>query len=119
MDIAINQLNESDILEKGNIHLSGDSLKQMIVGKKMRGDYLYGYKYEGKINSDGTMEGVNNVGSHHVGKWSIDLANHTLTFVWNTGWENWTAKAYKINDEIHLFDIETGNWRTSFNEIYS
>ncbi len=108
---------EKSIIEIGYQQLSGKELEQRVSDKRVLGDYLYGYKYVGIINSDGSMEGENNVGSHHIGKWTIDTENNTFTMKWNTGWENWTGRAYAIEGTIHFFDIATGDWRTSFTEI--
>lgn len=110
---------ENSIIESGYHQISGEALKQRIVGKTIIGDYLYGYKYVGIFNADGSLEGENNVGSHHIGEWSIDTKNNTLTMNWNTGWDSWTGSAYDVGGTIQFFDISTGDWRTSFTKLES
>jgi hypothetical protein len=105
---------ESIIIDGGYQHLSGEELKQRIVGKTIAGDYLYGYTFVGTINSNGTIEGKNNVGSYHFGEWSIDLEENTLTLKWDGGWDNWTGRSYDVEGEIKFYDITSGNWRTTF-----
>lgn len=109
--------NESTAIKGGYRQLTGAEIREKLVGKRVLGDYLYGYKYIGEMHPDGTVEGENNVNVSHKGEWFIDAENNTLTFKWKEGWDNWTARAYDVDGVIKFFDISTGDWRTSFTEI--
>jgi len=108
---------EAIIIENDYQQLTGIELKAQLTDKKVVGDYLYGYKFIGVFNADGTTEGENNVGTHHHGKWSINEETNTLSVEWKVGWDNWTARAYNIDGIIKLYDCDTGNWRTTFKEF--
>jgi hypothetical protein len=60
------------------------------------------------------MEGKNNYGAHHFGQCIIDQQNNTITVAWDAGWDNTTNRAYDIDGKIKLFDVGTGQWRTTF-----
>ncbi len=108
---------EAMIIESGYKQLTGEEIKNKVVGKTIIGDYLRGFKYVAFINKDGTIEGKNNVGSHNFGEWIIDMKDNTLTLQWDSGWDNNTARVYDVNEELHFYDTTTGLWRTTFKEI--
>lgn len=105
---------EKMIIENGYNQLSGEDLKLRIVGKTHWGDYYNGRKYIGYIDHDGTMEGKNDLGSHVIGKWSINTEDKTITVEWDGYWDNWTGRAYDIDGEIKFYDTTTLKWRTTF-----
>ena len=108
---------EAEIIERGYKQLSGEEIMKKVVGKTVGGDYLRGFKYVADINKDGTMEGKNNVGSHHFGQWKIDSEENTFTVQWDAGWDNNTARVYDVEGELHFYDTTTGLWRTAFKEF--
>lgn len=108
---------EETIIKSGYRQLSGEALKQKIVGKVVWGNYLYGYTFITIMNPNGTMEGKNNAGAHHFGEWSIDMAENSLTIAWDWGWANTTTRAYDVDGEIWFYDCATGQWCTSFTKI--
>jgi hypothetical protein len=105
---------EAMIIEKGYSQLSGKELKERISEKTISGDYYNGRKYIIFIDKDGNMEGENDLGSHRFGKCFIDTNNNTITTKWESGWENWTGRAYDVDGEIKLYDTTTLKWRTTF-----
>ena len=109
--------NEKDVIEKGFRLLSGAELLSKITDKVILGDYLMGYKYITEFYEDGTAEGINHVGSHNFGSWVIDLENHTMVTKWDNGWFDTVTRAYEVDGNIELFDVDTGNWRTTFKDI--
>ena len=107
-------LTEPMIKEQGYKHLSAEELKKRIYNKTVKGEYFIGRIFVTYIDDKGNMEGENDLGSHHFGKNIIDLKNDTLTTQWDTGWHNWTGRAYAVDDEIKFFDTNTLKWRTTF-----
>ncbi len=107
--------NEKELTEKGIIPLISTEIIELIGNKTIWGDYLYGYKYVVDINEDGTAEGVNNVGSHNIGKWFID--EDKFTIMWNNGWDYTTTRVYKVGGNLEFFDVSTGKWRTTFKKF--
>jgi len=105
---------ETMIIEKGYRQLSGEELKERISEKTIRGDYYNGRKYITFIDKNGNMEGENDLGSHRFGKCSIDMNNNTIRTKWDSGWDNWTGRAYDVDGEIKFFDTTTLKWRTTF-----
>ena len=114
---ADEQLAEDAIIENGHPKLSGENLKQKIIGKVVRGDYLHGFKFIAVLNQDGTMEGENNFGAHYFGQWTIDLKENSFALVWDGAWDNTTTRAYDVDGEIRFYDCATGQWCTSFTKI--
>jgi len=105
---------ESMIIEKGYKQLSGKELKERISDKTIRGDYYNGRIYIMFNDKAGNMEGKNDLGSHRFGKNIIDMNNNTLTTKWESGWDNWTGRAYDVDGEIKFYDTTTLKWRTTF-----
>jgi len=105
---------EPMIKEQGYTQLSAKELKERIYNKTIRGEYFIGRIYVVYIDDKGDMEGENDLGSHHFGKNIIDMNNNTLTTKWDSGWHNWTGRAYDIDGEIKFFDTTTLEWRTTF-----
>ncbi|MCG3219409.1 MAG: hypothetical protein KAR35_10400, partial [Candidatus Heimdallarchaeota archaeon] len=97
--------------------LSGEEIQQRIYGKTVRGEHHNGRKYVGYTDQNGNMEGINDRGSHHFGKSSINMEDKTFTVKWDKGWENWTSRAYDVDGEIKFFDSTTSKWRTTFKQF--
>ncbi len=108
---------ESTIIDAGYQPLSGQQLAQTIVGKTLLGDYGYLFKFIVAINANGSIEGKNNAGAHHFGKWVIDEAEGTISLQWDSGWDNTTNRAYAVDGLLKLFDVNGGEWRTTFTSI--
>ncbi len=103
---------EAMMVNSGYPQLSGEELKEKIGGKTIWGDYLYGRYYITAFDLNGTMEGKNDIGSHHFGKWSVNMKDKTFTVKWD-GWDNWTGRAYDVDGEIKFYDSTTHQWRTT------
>lgn len=114
--VAIVKTTEEMIIECGYKQLSGEALKERIVGKTIKGDYYLGrhYEYISYIDENGTTEGVNDVGTHCVGEWSVNMDDGSLIVNWGYCWENWTGRAYDVDGEIQFYDGMTHLWRTTF-----
>jgi hypothetical protein len=110
-------LTEEIIISQGYQPLSSIELKNRIFNKTINGDYYIGRIFAIYIDTDGKMEGINDLGSHRFGQCFIDFENNTLTTKWIMGWDNWTGRAYLVNNEIQFFDTTTNMWRTTFNKI--
>ena len=108
---------ETMIIEAGYSQLSGEELKERISQKTIRGEYYNGRRYITFIDKNGNMEGENDLGSHRFGKCSIDMNSRTITTKWDSGWDNWTGRAYDVNGEIKFYDTTTLEWRTTFKEF--
>ena len=105
---------EKEIIGQGYIQLSGEELLSIISNKTIFGDYLMGYKFATYINENGTVKGINNVGSIDSGKWIINFEKNTIQLEWKNGWINTITRAYFVNKNIEFYDIDTGKWRTTF-----
>ena len=103
--------------DEGYHQLSGEELRQRICGKTVRGDFHNGRKYVCYIDENGNMEGINDRGSHHLGKYSINKDEKTFTVKWDRGWENWTSRVYDVDGEIIFYDSTTSRWKTTFTQI--
>lgn len=108
---------EARVIENGRFPLTGTALKEKVVGKTVRGDYLGGRRYVSFMDADGTVDGLNDLGAYCVGKWSIDEEANTLTVAWNGCWDDWTGRAYDVDGTIQFYDCKTGLWRTTFMEF--
>jgi hypothetical protein len=112
------ETNADSLLMKGYKPLTKIELTELISDTTVSGDYEYhGHRrYKTFMNKNGTMVGSNDWGSLEKGQWSI-YRNGYLCVMWDGYWENWIAKAFKIGEEIKFYDIESGEWRTTFNKI--
>ena len=108
---------EAMIVEAGYEPLSADELRQKISNKTVFGDYGFLFKFVNVMEENGAMEGRNNAGAHVFGKWSIDSQAGTISVNWDGGWDNTTTRAYWVDDQIKLFDVDSGQWRTTFTSI--
>ena len=108
---------ESQTIKGGHPQLTASELVENLVDKTLLGDFAALFKYIVAIDKNGNMEGKNNAGAHHFGKWSIDESNSTFTIWWDSGWVNTTNRAYNVDGKIKLFEIETGQWQTTFTQI--
>lgn len=105
---------EKEVIAKGYLQLSGEELLVRISNKTVIGDYPIGFIFVAEIYESGITNGVNNVGTADSGNWKIDFENHTLQLVWENDWINTLTRAYDVNGNIEFFDIDSGNWRTTF-----
>ena len=110
---------EKEIIEQGYICLSGDELLSTICDKTVFGDYPMGYKFAANIYENGITKGVNNMGSTDNGNWRIDYEKNTLRLEWENSWINTITRAYNVNGNIEFYDVDSGNWRTTFKLIQS
>jgi hypothetical protein len=108
---------EEDMIKNGHRQLSGKELRSRISNKTIYGDYPNGYKFVTDINENGIAEGINNVGSYDFGSWLIDADVNTLSLKWNNGWVDTVTHAYDVNGNIEFYDVDSGNWRTTFKKF--
>lgn len=114
-----NDLTEQETIANGYLQLSGKELLTRIINKTVFGDYPFGYRFVASIYENGITNGINNVGTSDSGNWSIDFETHTLRLVWKKAWMNTQTRAYDVNGNIEFFDVDSGNWRTTFKIIES
>jgi len=107
-------LTENDVVKKGYSLLSGKELLSKISNKNIFGDYLMGCKFVTEIYNNWTAYGINNVGTVDSRNWSIDFEKNTLQLKWKNAWIDTITRAYDVNGNIEFYDIDTGNWRTTF-----
>jgi len=110
---------EAEIIEKGYLQLTGKELLLRISNKTVYGDYPPYYKFKADVYQNGTTEGINNVGTQDFGKWIIDFEKNTLQLVWQNGWLDTITHAYEVKGNIEFYDVDSGNWRTTFKKIMS
>ncbi|MEE9314873.1 MAG: hypothetical protein V3V02_09505 [Rhizobiaceae bacterium] len=110
---------EALMVEKGCKLISSQELRQRLLGNTILGDFAFAYKYMMTINTDGALEGINNVGSHHFGQMTIADAANTVSVKWADGWVNTTSRAYDVDGEFKLYNIENGQWSTTFTKVMS
>lgn len=110
---------EKTALENGFKRLTGMELKEQIINKTIYGDYPMGYTFVTHIYESGGAVGRNNAGSEDYGQWSIDEENHTISLQWELDWIDTITRAYEVNGTIEFYDVDTGNWRTTFKTIES
>jgi len=65
------------------------------------------------IYHDGRLEGKNNYQHHDIGRWEIDMKENTMRVNWKYGWDNAITRVYEVDEEIRMYDKDTGDWRTS------
>ncbi|MDF1676734.1 MAG: hypothetical protein P1U44_13545 [Vicingaceae bacterium] len=78
-----------------------------------------GYIFVAEIYENGVTKGINNVATSDRGNWGIDFEKDTLKLVWKNAWIDTLTRAYEVNGNIEFYDIDTGNWRTTFKIIES
>ena len=108
---------ESSMIENGDNHISGSELGKRLLGNTILGDFAFLFKYIMTISKNGALEGINNVGSHHLGHMAIDDTTNTITVLWNDGWVNSTSRAYEVDGKLKLYNIENGQWSTTFTKV--
>ncbi len=108
---------EASMIDNNHRQFTGKELSQILLGNTIVGDFGAVFKYIMTIGSDGALEGINNVGSHHIGQLSIDEEANTMTVVWHDGWENTTSRAYDVDGKIKLYNIENCQWSTTFFKV--
>lgn len=104
---------DADLAKDGHTQLSGAEIRGLISDKTASGDYGAAFKFVTYFESNGTMEGKNNVGAHNRGAWSINDRDGTLTVSWDAGWDATTTHAYNVGGDVKLYDHNTGQWRTT------
>ena len=105
--------NEAEFIEKGHKRLSGPELENLIMGMSYSGLYRPPFHYVIIIGADGTLLGKNNFGTRDSGHWSVDPATSGIAVSRQNYWDDNTAYGYAVDGAIHLFDTQTGDWRTS------
>ena len=110
---------EEALLKKGQQAISAAILQAKISNTTIYGEYPNGYKFITDIYDNGMAEGVNDAGSHDSGNWSINYEKNTLQLVWKKGWINTETRAYEVNGNIEFYDVDTGNWRTTFKQFHN
>jgi len=112
------QTTKDDLIRKGYTPLTKQELSELISNATVSGDYEYSghRRFKTFMDANGEMEGKNDWGSDEFGKWNID-DNGYLSVKWEGYWEDWTAVAFKVNDEIKFYNIKDGTWQTTFNNI--
>jgi len=105
---------EKEIIEKGFLQLSGKKLHSKITNKTVFGEYPGGYKFVSDIYENGIVNGLNNADTQDFGIWEIDFEKHTLHLEWKNNWFDTITHAYYINGNIEFYDVDSGNWRTTF-----
>ena len=113
-DYTGSEYTEEEVIAKGYKQITSKNLQTTIRNTTVSGDYPGGYKFVTDIYENGTAEGINNVGSHNFGNWIIDYEENTLQLEWKNGWIDTVTRAYNINGNIEFYDVDTGNWRTTF-----
>jgi hypothetical protein len=108
---------ENAAIKNGFKQLTGEDLREKIINKLVYGDYPMGYKFVSEIYENGKTEGINSVGTHDFGNWTIDFEKHTLHLIWNNGWIDTITRAYVVNGTIEFYDVDTGYWRTTFRKF--
>ncbi len=84
------------------------------MDKTIKGDYYVGRQYISYVDENGTMEGINDLGTHCAGEWSINMDDGSFTVSWSCYWDNWTGHAYDVDGEIQFYDGTAHLWRTTF-----
>jgi hypothetical protein len=108
---------EKKAIANGFLLLPGKELQSRISNKTVFGDYPMGYKFVTNIYENKIAKGVNNVGSTDYGNWEINFETHTLQLKWQNSWKDTLTRAYDVNGNIEFYDVDTGNWRTTFKII--
>lgn len=86
----------------GHTLLIVEELLGRILGHTVWGDFLYGYRFVSYCDTDGTMEGTNNVGSYNTGRWEVDRTADTSSVQWNQTWVPATLRAYDVGGILHF-----------------
>jgi hypothetical protein len=112
------KINADSLIVLGFKPLTKEELLELISNNTVTGDYDYkGHRiYKTFMNKNGTMIGKNDWGSLEEGSWSV-FSNGCLSVKWQGYWEDWIALAFKIDNQIKFYDLESGEWRTTFNKI--
>ena len=115
---AIGSGTSEDVLRRAGFEqLSVEALLGRILDHTVWGDFLYGYRFVSYFDSDGTIEGTNNVGSYNTGHWKANPAAGTFSVQWNQSWVPANLRTYEFGDTLHFFDLRTGLWHSSFDKI--
>ncbi len=93
--------------------LSAEALKAQLLGKCFFGVFRAPFTYTMKISQDGALWGRNNFGTQDNGHGSIDETSGAFSVSWQNHWEANTSFGYLKDKSIHLFDVKTGEWKTT------
>lgn len=113
-DYTGSEYTEEDVIAKEYKLITGEALQVIISNTTIYGDYPNGYLFVTDIYANGTTEGINDVGSHDFGKWTIDYEKNRLQLAWKNSWIDTVTRAYDVNGNIEFYDVDTGKWRTTF-----
>jgi len=112
------QTSKHDLVSQGYTPLTKEELLKLIANNTVRGDYEYsGHRiYKTFMNANGDMQAKNDWGSEETGRWSV-ANDGSMSVEWEGYWEDWSALAFKVDDEIKFYDSISGKWRTTFHQI--
>lgn len=101
-------------LAQGYERLTAQALKLRFVGQCFLGLYRPPFSFVMCADPTGKLWGENNYGTADQGQWAIDDASGVMTVSWQNYWDSHSTWAYSKGREIHQYDVDTGNWRSSF-----
>ena len=112
------QTTKDDLLSQGYIPFSKYELVNLLSNTTVSGDYEYiGHRrYKTYMSASGEMLGENDWGAQESGRWSVNELGH-FSVEWDGYWEAWTALVFSVDETVKFYDIESGQWRTTFNSI--
>lgn len=102
-----------EMQKQGLEPLSAKTLKARVWGKCFFGVFRFPFLYTMKIAQDGALWGRNNYGTEDSGLGAIDETTGAFTVSWQNHWEANTSFGYLVDNAIHLFDVQTGEWKTT------
>ena len=111
-----NTLTQQDMIDKSYKKLTADELIDILSDTTITGKYFYNntwFKFMVNSFKDGRVKGENSVGTYDKGRWKVHNDN-SMSIVWEGSWKDGTNFAYKVNDEIMLFDTITEEWETTY-----
>jgi len=117
MNINNKGITEETMTEMGILPLSAQEIENKIIGKTIKGDWGTIRKYVCYFDPSGSAEGINDLDTESVGKWSIDMANNTISFEWDSYWDTWSGRMYEMDGKILLFDEQSHQMRTLIHTI--
>ena len=99
--------------DQGFERLTGAALTSRFVGYCFLGLYRAPFSFVTCFDPAGTLWGENNYGTVDQGQWVIDQKSDVMAVSWQTHWDAHSTWAYSKGKEIHQYDVDTGNWRST------
>lgn len=99
------------VAEMNSPPLGAAELLTRLKGKLGSGLYRPPFTYQMHFHSDGVLWGRNNYGTEDTGRWAI-AENGEMVVSWQNYWDAHTTRIYEDSGILHLFDTDTGNWRS-------